>query len=391
MIEKKLCLIVQRYGSEVNGGAELQCRQFAERLVECYQKVDVLTTKAVDYMTWENKYKSDEEWINGVHVFRFPVTHPRNQAEFDEVNGRFYAGQLKEEQESDWMEKQGPAVPKLIEYLRMHKQDYDAFIFFTYLYYTTAMGLPVVAEKSILIPEAHDDPFYRMHIFDTVFLKTKGIMFNTEEERELIHNKYHNDYIPSRLGGVGIELPETVEAGRFKKKYSLENYVVYVGRIDVSKNCDMLFSYFQEYRKRNKTDLKLVLMGKNVINIPEDENIISLGFVSDEDKFDGMAGARALILPSEFESLSMVVLEAMSVYTPVMVYGKCIVLKGHCIKSNGAFYFNDYFEFEGQLNYITSGENNMSDLLQNAYRYVQDNYRWDIIIERLQQLIEGIN
>ena len=74
MIEKKLCLIVQRYGLEVNGGAELQCRQFAERLVECYQKVDVLTTKAVDYMTWENKYKSDEEWINGVHVFRFPAS-----------------------------------------------------------------------------------------------------------------------------------------------------------------------------------------------------------------------------------------------------------------------------------------------------------------------------
>lgn len=390
MIDKKVCIIVQRYGLEVNGGAELQCRQFAEHMVERYKEVHVLTTKAIDYVTWKNEYTSEEEVINGVQVHRFGVSHPRIQEVFDEVNGRFFANQLTEEDEQEWMEKQGPAVPELLRYLELNKDNYDVFIFFTYLYYTTAMALPIVAEKSILIPEAHDDPFYRMHIFDDVFLRTKGIMFNTEEERRLIHKKYQNEYIPSALGGVGVELPEVIDGDRFKKKYGLSSYMVYVGRIDVSKNCHMLFSYFEEYKKRNPSDVKLVLMGKPVIDIPKNEDIVCLGFVDDEDKFDGIQGAEMLILPSEFESLSIVVLEAMSVYTPVMVYGKCNVLRGHCTKSNGAFYFKSYFEFEAQVNYLLSHNSNVKQMLDNAFDYVQKNYKWDIILDRLQTLIEGI-
>lgn len=392
MKEKRICLVVQRYGLEVNGGAELQCRQFAEQLTSRYREVHVVTTKAIDYMTWENEYTVDEEVINDVIVHRFETIHPRVQAEFDEVNGRFLSGKpFSLEDEEEWMEKQGPTSPELLKYLENNFETYDAFLFFTYLYYSTALGLPLVADKSILIPEAHDDPFYRMHIFDDVFMKPKGIMFNTEEERSLIHNKYKNDYIPSELGGVGIELPEDINGTRFKEKYGLDKYIVYVGRIDVSKNCHMLFSYFMEYMKRNKDDdIKLVLIGKSVIDVPNDENIISLGFVDDQDKFDGIAGATALILPSEFESLSMVVLEAMSVYTPVMVYGKCAVLKGHCTKSNGAFYFNDFFEFESQIKFLEDESETRKIMLENAYEYVQDNYRWNIILDRLDLLFEEI-
>lgn len=392
MKDKKICLVVQRYGLEVNGGAELQCRQFAEQLTSQYKEVHVVTTKAIDYVTWENEYTADEEVINNVVVHRFKTAHPRNQKEFDEINGRFFRGEIfTREDENEWMEKQGPASPELLKYLEENYDTYDAFLFYTYLYYSTAMGLPLVADKAILIPEAHDDPFYRMHIFDDVFTKPKGIMFNTEEERSLIHKKYNNDYIPSELGGVGIELPEDINGDRFKEKYGLDKYIVYVGRIDVSKNCHMLFSYFSEYKKRNKDDnLKLVLMGKPVIEVPKDENIISLGFVDDQDKFDGIAGATALVLPSEFESLSMVVLEAMSVYTSVMVYGKCEVLKGHCTKSNGAFYFNNYFEFETQLNFLKRDSNELRIMLDNAYEYVQENYRWNIILDRLDSLIEEI-
>lgn len=392
MIDKKICLVVQRYGLEVNGGAELQCRQIAERLTSYYREIHVLTTKAIDYVTWKDEYTQDEEQINGVFVHRFGVEHPRNQKTFDEINGRFFAGKLKPEEELEWMEKQGPTVPKMITYLKEHRDDYEAFVFFTYLYYSTAMCLPVVADKAVLVPEAHDDPFYRMHIFDDVFLKPQGILFNTTEEQSLIHKKYNNSRIPSAIGGVGVDLPGSIDGERFKEKYQLSDYVVYVGRIDVSKNCDMLFQYFKEYKKRNnRENLKLVLMGKTVIEIPQCDDIVNLGFVEEQDKFDGIAGARTLLLPSEFESLSMVVLEAMSVYTPVMVYGKCAVLRGHCTKSNGALYFNNYFEFEKQLELILMDNELRSVMIENAYEYVQNNYRWDIILDRLVGLIEGID
>ena len=133
-----------------------------------------------------------------------------------------------------------------------------------------------------------------------------------------------------------------------------------------------------------------MLVGKPVIKIPEDENIVSLGFLSEQDKINGVAGAKILVLPSEFESLSMVVLEAMAVETPVMVNGKCNVLKGHCIKSNGAFYYNDYFEFEAEINYLLQHDAEVQIMTANAKRYVDENYRWDVVTDRLSGLIEKI-
>jgi glycosyltransferase involved in cell wall biosynthesis len=383
----RLCFIVQRYGIEVNGGAELHCRQLAEHMLTKIDDIHVLTSKAIDYITWKNEYVKDEETINGIKVHRFPVEHERVQEKFDEINGRFFAGQLKVSEEKKWLESQGPYCPSLIKYLKEHKDDYDCFIFFTYLYYTTVMGIQEVADKAIVIPTAHDEPFLKMRMYRDVFCKPKGFFYNTEEERILINDKFHNNDIPSELGGVGVELPEKIIAERFKTKYNLDNYIVYVGRIDEGKNCNELFRYWDAYRKRNTGDLKLVLMGKAVIPVPERDDILSLGFVSDEDKFDGISGARALVLPSKFESLSMVVLEAMSLYTPIIVNGICEVLKGHCIKSNGGFYYLNYLEFEGELNYILDHDKEMKIICNNAKKYVEYNYQWDVIVEKLYSMI----
>ena len=269
---EKICLVVQRYGLEVNGGAELQCRQFAEHLIAYYQ-VDVVTTKAIDYMTWKDEYKQDRVNINGVNVIRFSVENERNIDEFNEINKLIYEGGIPLNREKEWIEKQGPKVPELCAYLRKHKDEYRVFIFFTYLYYPTVIGISEVADKAILIPEAHDEPFLKMNIIRNVFSLPKAFLYNTEEERQLVNQKFHNQDIPSELGGVGVDLPEDINAERFKKKYGLDKFIVYVGRIDEGKNCNQMFTYFQEYKKRNSGDLKLVLMGKNVIDIPKDDNI----------------------------------------------------------------------------------------------------------------------
>lgn len=389
-MKNRICFVVQRYGLEVNGGAELHCRQLAEHLLKKYQDIHVVTTKAIDYMTWKNEYNADEEIINGVTVHRFAVDKERDKKEFDDINAKFFNHDLSESREQEWVDKQGPYCPKAIKYLEDHKKDYDVFIFFTYLYYMSVMGIPKVCDKAIVIPTAHDEPFMRMKIFRNVFMLPQSFFFNTEEERNLVHTLFSNQNIRSELGGVGVEIPSDIDGTRFKKKYGLDQYIIYVGRIDEGKNCGQLFQYFQEYKKRNRSELKLVLMGKPVIKIPKSEDIISLGFVDDQDKFDGMAGALMLILPSIFESLSMVVLEAMSLYTPVIVNGKCPVLRGHCIKSNGAFFYNNFFEFEGEINYILTHEEEKEIMCKNAKLYVDNHYQWDKIIEKLSSLIEAI-
>lgn len=387
---RNICFVVQRYGLEVNGGAELHCRQVAERLVPKYN-VTVLTTRAIDYMTWKNEYTEDNDVINGVNVVRFGVLRERNINEFNEINQRFYNGLIKtDEQEQEWIDKQGPYVPNLIEYLRTHAGEYDVFIFFTYLYYTTVMGVKEVSKKAIVVPEAHDESFLSMKAYRNIFCLPKAFFYNTPEEKSLIQSKFNNTYIKSDLGGVGVEIPESVDSISFKKKYSLIDYVIYVGRIDQGKNCDILFEFFKKYKKRNPSNLKLVLMGKSVIEVPNHEDIINLGFVSDEDKFNGIAGAKLLVLPSEFESLSIVVLEAFSLKIPILVNGKCEVLKGHCIKSNGGLFYQGYLEFEGCLNYLISHPEECEIMGINGKKYVNENYQWDIIINRLEQLISYV-
>lgn len=391
---KRIALVNQRYGLEVNGGSEYYTRLIAERLVDHYQ-VDVITTKAVDYTTWENSYTADEEDINGVHVRRFSVKECRAK-DFNEYNGKYLArigaGDFDEDAEKTWFQKQGPYCPDAIEYIKANKDNYDAFIFVTYLYYLSVMGIPEVAEKAIFIPTAHEEPFIHFRSFEKIFTLPKAYVFLTDEERALVQGLFNCGNIPCKVMGTGVEIPCEPDEKAFREKYNIHgDYIIYVGRIDEGKDCPMMFKYFMEYKKRRpESGLKLVLMGKPVCEIPKHKDILSLGFVSEEDKFSGISGAKALVLPSKFESLSISVLEAMTLSVPVIVNGICEVLKGHCLKSNGGLYYMNYFEFEGILDYIFSHDKEYEAMRSNARLYIDNNYRWEVIMRNFREVIDSI-
>lgn len=388
---KKIAFVVQRYGLEVNGGAELQCRQLAEHMSKYYD-TEVITTKAIDYVTWKDEYRQDIECINGVLVRRFSVKEPRNNARFNKLSVTVLQGNSTCEKEEEWMCKQGPYSPELVDYLKNHKDDYDVFIFCTYLYYTTYFGLREVYDKAILIPDAHDETPIHLGIFDAMFKLPRAIYYNSKEEKRFVENKFLVKDIPNNggFGGVGIELPSDISAQRFAQKYKLDHFILYIGRIEEHKGCKRLFDYFDEYKRRNGGDLKLVLMGKEIMSVPERKDIINLGFVSEEDKFDGLAACKMLVLPSQFESLSIVVLEAMKSQKPVLVHEKCEVVKGHCLRSNGGLYYRNYLEFEGCVNYLLEHEDVAVGMGKNGLKYVDKNYCWDTLEKGLSQLIEKI-
>lgn len=391
--KKKICFVIQRYGLEINGGAETYCRELAERLLEHYD-VSVFTTCAIDYMTWANQYPAGECEINGVKVHRFPVDNPRRREVFDEVNGRFLRGEICSNAEEDgWFVAQGPYSLALLQALREAHDRYDVFLMCTYLYFQTACGTELVRDKAILIPMTHDEPYLKMRRIRRLFHQPRAFLFLTDEERELVYEHFGVAEIPAAVGGAGVDLPADVDAGRFAGKYGLEGtpYIVYVGRIDAGKNCDVMFRYWQAYKERHPGPLRLVLMGKPVIPVPQREDICSLGFVSEQDKFDGVAGARFLWLPSRFESLSIVVLEAMSLEVPVLVDGDCAVLKGHCLKSNAGLYYHNYLEFEGAMDTLLNKEPLRQALGKNGPHYVDQYYRWDVILGRVSGLIEMVS
>jgi glycosyltransferase involved in cell wall biosynthesis len=390
-LKKKIAIINQRYGLEVNGGSELYSRQIAERLTAKYD-VEVLTSCAVEYVKWANYYKEGVEDINGVTVRRFPTVHERIPKIFSALDSYMLSNPDADVETSDkWIENMGPYCPDLVEYVDAHQDEYEAVIVVTYLYYTAVKSIVRIKNKAIFIPTAHNEPYIHYDMYKKVFGAADAFVFLTDEEKELVHALFHNDDVPYEVMGVGVDVPENVDANRFKQKYNLDEYMIYVGRIDEGKDCPRLFKYFMEYKKRNKNNLKLVLMGKAVCDIPKSPDIISLGFVSDEDKFDGIKGAKALILPSKFESLSISVLEAMTLSIPVIVNGICDVLRGHCVKSNGGLYYKNYFEFEGCINYILEHPAEYEQMCRNARKYVDDYFQWSDIMRKFDKIIEKVN
>lgn len=389
-MKKKILFVVQRYGLEVNGGAELHCRQLAERLKDEYD-VSVLTTCAIDYVTWKNEYKEGIEHINGVKVIRKKVDFERNQKKFNKISAK-----LNNEKDNinlgiEWQEAQGPHSAELIKYLEDHKDDYDVIIFLTYLYYTTYFGLKVAPEKSILIPTAHDEPPIYYSIFNETFNLPKAILYSTTTERDFVNKRFKNDYIESDIVGLGVDINENAQDIDLEKTFDIkDDYVVYIGRIDESKGCKEMFEYFLEYKKIYNSNLKLVLAGKSAMEIPRNKDIVTLGFVSEDEKVNLIRKSKLLILPSKFESLSLSTLEAMYLKVPVLLNGKCEVLKQHAILSNGGLYYENKREFIETLNYLIGNFEITERMGENGRKYVNENYKWDIVMKKLYKAIELI-
>ena len=389
-MKKKILFVVQRYGLEVNGGAELHCRQLAERLKDEYD-VSVLTTCAIDYVTWKNEYKEGIEHINGVKVIRKKVDFERNQKKFNKISAK-----LNNEKDNinlgvEWQEAQGPHSAELIKYLEDHKDDYDVIIFLTYLYYTTYFGLKVAPEKSILIPTAHDEPPIYYSIFNETFNLPKAILYSTTTERDFVNKRFKNDYIESDIVGLGVDINENAQDIDLEKTFDIkDDYVVYIGRIDESKGCKEMFEYFLEYKKTYGSNLKLVLAGKSAMEIPRNKDIVTLGFVSEDEKVNLIRKSKLLILPSKFESLSLSTLEAMYLKVPVLLNGKCEVLKQHAILSNGGLYYENKWEFIETLDYLIRNSKIAERMGENGRKYVENNYKWNVVMKKLQKVIRDI-
>jgi glycosyltransferase involved in cell wall biosynthesis len=372
----KVAFVVQRCGVEVGGGAENLCLTIAQRMTK-YWDVEVLTTCALDYMTWKNHYPPGLVEIGAAKVRRFRVTKQRNIKHFNQLSEKI-APRIAEtslsEQEA-WMKAQGPWSVDLINYVKKHQHQYDAFIFFGYLYATTYFILPLVADKAYLAPLAHDEWTIYMSMWDKFFAKPCGFIFNTPEERDFVQKRFSHINIDGPIAGVAVEPPAHYSAEQFRQQYNIQDpFLLYIGRVDPSKGCDELFEYFIELRSQESQPRKLVLLGQPMMTIPQHPDIIALGFVDEQTKWDALAACDLLVMPSPYESLSIVLLEAWLMKKPVLVNGKCDVLVGQCQRSNAGLWYSDKSEFEIALRYLTIS---VSYILGNqGSKFVEQQYKW---------------
>lgn len=454
---QKVAFIVQRYGEEITGGSEAHCRMVAEYMTRHWQ-VEVLTTCAKDYVSWQNHYPAGTEQLNGVTVRRFPVTITRKKWLFDRcydllalINqpskprrfGRLINPLLrlfakaghkltaalgtKPLLERVWMVLQGPHCPTLTQHLRT--SSYDAVIGFSYVYSTCYFGVIDGLKDStalkVLVPTAHDDPALQFGIFDELFEGVDVILANTEEERQLLQRRFPtlaagsgSSSGPSsgsdaktiapkiQVVGCGIDLPpvaeqpDVTEVEAFKARHGIERpYAVYVGRIEAFKGCADLLAQFSSDKQG---ELALVLVGKAEMPIPSREDtggtIISLGYVSDRDKELAIAGSEFLVMPSPYESLSLVLLEAWHLGKPVLVNGACAVLKGQCQRSGGGLWFDSWQDFTPQLSKLRHQLSTQALLSSDLHPYppkklrdfVAKNYSWEAIGDKYRKLLPKV-
>ena len=134
-----------------------------------------------------------------------------------------------------------------------------------------------------------------------------------------------------------------------------------------------------------------MLIGTRAMAIPDHPQIRHLGYVSDQDKFDAIAAASVLVMPSYFESLSMVALEAWALGRPVHADAHCDVLVGQCLRSNAGLYYENAHEFAGALHRLLSDERLSQTLGRNGREYYTRHYAWPVIegkyLEMFTQLI----
>ena len=420
----KLAFIVQRYGTEILGGSEYHCRLVAEHL-SANHTVEILTTCAKEYTTWENAYPEGKDRVRGVTVRRFANAETRDLKAFNAFSDWIFTNPHSTEDEENWLKQQGPWCPALIDFLEQQHRSYDALIFFTYLYAPTVLGLNVAPRKSILVPTAHDEPAIRLNIYKKVFSQPSAIAYNTSVEQGFLRQRFAPGAKIQEVVGCGVDLPpemdlaiendaqntntaddfvaddknsdarpqddyQVTRGGVFRQRHRFfDPFALYGGRIDPGKGCEELIEYFSTYSKE-QGDATLALMGIKLMPIPNESFIRFAGMLPETERLEALEAATVVIVPSPYESLSLLALESFAVGTPILANARSDVVMDHCQRSNAGLYYENREEFVECLKLLMNNSDLRTKMGQNGQDYVRRNYSWDVILEKYEAIITGV-
>ena len=384
----KLACVIHRFGADIAGGSEGHCRLIAERLAAQHD-VTVITTCAHDHITWANHYPPGESRVGPLRVLRFPVARQRQLHRFIDLSDLVFADRASLPEQEQWFRENGPDSPDLLAHLRRHGAEFDRVLFWSYRYYDAYFGLPLVADRAVLVPTAEEDPLIRVDVLDEFFRLPKGFLYLTPEEEALVAGRASAG-TPSAVIGCGLDPAAGAVDLSLLDGLGLDDpFVLYLGRVDPNKGCQALVRHFLRYAELGKP-VTLVMAGPASMPIPAHPLIRALGFVDDAVREALLARARALVMPSPFESLSMVLLEAWNHGLPALVNARCKVLRGQVQRADGGLYYGTTTEFIAALDYLLAHPDAARTLGRQGLGYVDREYRWPIVLDKIERLLAEI-
>jgi glycosyltransferase involved in cell wall biosynthesis len=387
----KLACVIHRFGTDFAGGSEGHCRAIATRLA-AHHDVTIITTCAKDHITWQNEYAEGRSTVGPLTVVRFPVVRTRSMHRFADISEAVFSGGASDAEEEQWFRENGPEAPALLDFLRQHGTEYDRILFWSFRYYQTFFGLPIVAGRSILVPTAEEDPVIRMRAVARFFALPAAYLFLTPEEQALVAQHCARPLPPSAIVGSGLD--PAVPCGDAHRRLAALGinvpFVLYLGRIDPNKGCAALVRHFERYITEGGRPLQLVMAGPVNMPLPEHPQMKTLGFVDDATREALLSSAAVLVVPSPFESLSLALLEAWNHSVPALVNGRCSVLKGQTLRADGGLSYRNFDEFSRELSYLIDRADVARQIGAQGRAYVDREYRWPHVMEKIETFLAAL-
>jgi glycosyltransferase involved in cell wall biosynthesis len=385
----RLACVVHRFGREIAGGSEGHCLVIAERLA-AHHDVTILTTTATDHVTWRNEFPAGRSELGALHVHRFPVVRQRVIRDFADLSDRVFSVAAPPELQEEWFRANGPEAPALLEHLKAHGGEYDLVMFWSFRYYQSYFGLPLVADRAVLLPTAEEDPAIHIGHLRRYFSQPAGMVYLTPEEQELVEARIEGRVPPSCIIGSGLDEAAPRDASPLGAVGVTPPYVLYLGRIDPNKGCDTLLRFYPRWADLTGSQVPLVMAGPANMAVPEHRLVKPLGFVDGPLREALLAHASVIIVPSPYESLSMVLLEAWNHGVPGLVNAQCRVLKGQAQRSGGALYYRNFDEFSAALKVLLERPAVARSLGAAGQAYVARTYRWPTVMGTLERFLSTL-
>jgi glycosyltransferase involved in cell wall biosynthesis len=389
----RIGVVVPRYGARVIGGAEYAARLVAEKLASIGHGCEVFTTCATDASTWANELPAGSTVEQGVTVHRFESRSGRGR-DFARCSAAVLADPARSSAPDAfrWVEQLGPVCPAAVD--AAAASDCEVVAFHPYLYHPTVTGVPRLGRRAVLHPAAHDEPPIHLPVFRDVFGTAGALAYWTHVEQRTATRLFpFTAATPQLVAGIGIEPgPDPPDAAAIRSQLGIGDrpFLLCLGKTLQAKGTNALADAFRAHKRRHPGPLALVFAGPVVDVIEPDDDVLVLGAVDDRVKWRLLRDALVLVSPSPLESLSLVLLEAWSVSTPVLVTAACEVTRDHCERSGGGLWFDSVAAFSAAVARLEADAPLRTALGAAGHAYVEARYRWSQVLDRYVTFLERV-
>lgn len=380
-----------RYGHDFAGGAEASLRTIVQTLQQAGHQVDVFATTLRDLDDWSSRLAEGEAAEDGVAVHRFrPDLFDADQRRAADQEIEQSGGLVAAEVERAYL-THSIRSHRLVAALRQRIDAFDAVLVGPYLFGLTHDVASAFPAKTLLLPCFHDEAPARLAAFRATYRGVGGILYHSPEEQAFAETELGLNHPGGQCVGTWHDTTALGDAERGRRLAGGQRYLVYCGRYSAHKNLPQLLDYAHCYAAGHPERFRFVFCGQGTVPIPAEPWARDLGFVSEADRRDIVAGASALLQLSRNESLSLVALEAWAHGVPVFADAACAVLRGQIERSGGGQIVGSYEAFAVALNDLWEKPECGRERGQNGRQYVQQTYSFrPRLAECLETALRGL-